>query len=152
MLFTNNYIYSSYINFMTELKVSLSFFVPGANMLSSQECDKNPKENYNEDKILIRLTKGKGKHQKEREKSLIICTRKQKLAIQKLNICEEAYKYMLSTPTSVKLSRPTKRNKDGDVIERVWDTMPVHKRLKKHFDLLAHDFHAVSYSYEILDD
>lgn len=137
---------------MTELKVSLSFFVPGANMLSSQECDKNPKENYNEDKMLIRLTKGKGKHQKEREKSLIIRTRKQKLAIQKLNICEEAYKYMLSTPTSVKLSRPTKRNKDGDVIERVWDTMPVHERLKKHFDLLAHDFHAVSYSYEILDN
>lgn len=137
---------------MTELKVSLSFFVPGANMLSSQECDKNPKENYNEDKMLIRLTRGKGKHQKEREKSLIIRTRKQKLAIQKLNICEEAYKYMLSTPTSVKLSRPTKRNKDGDVIERVWDTMSVHERLKKHFDLLAHDFHAVSYSYETLDD
>lgn len=137
---------------MTELKVSLSFFVTGANMLSSQECDKNPKENYNEDKMLIRLTRGKGKHQKEREKYMIIRTRKQKLAIQKLNICEEAYKYMLSTPTSVKLSRPTKRNKDGDVIERVWDTMSVHERLKKHFDLLAHDFHAVSYSYEILDD
>lgn len=137
---------------MTELKVSLSFFVPGANMLSSQECDKNPKENYNEDKMFIRFTKGKGKHQKEREKPLIIRTRKQKLAIQKLNICEEAYKYMLSTPTSAKLSRPTKRNKDGDVIERVWDTMSVHERLKKHFDLLAHDFHAVSYSYEILDD
>lgn len=137
---------------MTELKVSLSFFVPGANMLSSQECDKNPKENYNEDKMLIRFAKGKGKHQKEREKYMIIRTRKQKLAIQKLNICEEAYKYMLSTPTSVKLSRPTKRNKDGDVIERVWDTMSVHERLKKHFDLLAHDFHAVSYSYEILDN
>lgn len=137
---------------MTELKVSLSFFVPGANMLSSQECDKNPKKNYNEDKMLIRFTKGKGKYQKEREKYMIIRTRKQKLAIQKLNICEEAYKYMLSTPTSVKLSRPTKRNKDGDVIERVWDTMSVHERLKKHFDLLAHDFHAVSYSYEILDD
>jgi hypothetical protein len=137
---------------MTELKVSLSFFVPGANMLSSQECDKNPKKNYNEDKMLIRLTRGKGKHRKEREKSLIIRTRKQKLAIQKLNICEEAYKYMLSTPTSVKLSRPTKRNKDGDVIKRVWDTMSIHERLKKHFDLLAHDFHAVSYSYEILDN
>lgn len=137
---------------MTESKVSLSLLIPDAGMLSSQECDKNPKENYNEDKMLIRLTKGKGKHQKEREKYMIIRTRKQKLAIQKLNICEEAYKYMLSTPTSVKLSRPTKRNKDGDVIERVWDTMSVHERLKKHFDLLAHDFHAVSYSYEILDD
>ena len=77
---------------MTELKVSLSLLIPGAGMLSSQECDKNPKKNYNEDKMLIRLTKGKGKHQKEREKSLVIRTRKQKLGIQKLNICEEAYK------------------------------------------------------------
>ena len=135
-----------------EVKIALSLLVPGAGLLTPEFCDKNPKKNYNEDKMLIRLTKGKGKHQKEREKSLIIRTRKQKLAIQKLNICGEAYKYMLSTPTSVKLSRPTKRNKDGDVIERVWDTMSVHERLKKHFDLLAHDFHAVSYSYEILDD
>ena len=135
-----------------EVKITLSLLVPGASLLTPEFCDKNPKENYNEDKMLIRLTKGKGKYKKEREKSLIIRTRKQKLAIQKLNICEEAYKYMLSTPTSVKLSRPTKRNKDEDVIERVWDTMSVHERLKKHFDLLAHDFHAVSYSYEILDD
>lgn len=135
-----------------EVKIALSLLVPGAGLLTPEFCDKNPKKNYNEDKMLIRLTKGKGKHQKEGKKLLVIRTRKQKLAIQKLNICEEAYKYMLSTPTSVKLSRPTKRNKDGDVIERVWDTMSVHERLKKHFDLLAHDFHAVSYSYEILDD
>lgn len=137
---------------MVELKISLSLLIPGAGMLSSQECDKNPKENYDENNMLIRVTKGKGKYQKEGKKLLVIRTRKQKLAIQKLNICEETYKYMLSTPTSVKLSRPTKRNKDGDVIERVWDTMSVHERLKKHFDLIAHDFHAVSYSYEILDD
>lgn len=135
-----------------EVKITLSLLVPGAGLLTPEFCDKNPKENYDENNMLIRVTKGKGKHQKEGKKLLVIRTRKQKLAIQKLNICEEAYKYMLSTPTSVKLSRPTKRNKDGDVIERVWDTMSVHERLKKHFDLIAHDFHAVSYSYEILDD
>lgn len=34
----------------------------------------------------------------------------------------------------------------------VWDTMTVHERLKAHFDQIAHDLGAVSYSYEILGD
>lgn len=135
-----------------EIKVRLSISIPGAQMLSSQECDKNPKESYDESKVLIKHTKGKGKHQKEAKKLLVIQTRKQKLVIQNINICEEAYKSMLSSPTSAKFSKPTKKNKNGDVIERVWDTMSVHERLKKHFDQIAHDLHAVSYSYEILGD
>lgn len=137
---------------MVEPKISLSLLVQGANMLSSQECEKNPKESYNEHKMLISYTKGKGKNQKTSKKLLVIQTRKQKLVTQNINICEEAYKHMLSTPTSAKFSKPTKKNKAGDVIERVWDTMSVHERLKEHFDLMAHDLHAVSYSYEILGD
>lgn len=137
---------------MVEPKISLSLRVPGASKLSSQECDKNPKESYGESRILIKYTKGKGKHQKEVKKLLVVQTRKQKLVTQNINICEEAYKYMLSSPTSAKFSKPTKKNKNGDVIERVWDTMSVHERLKEHFDQIAHDFHAVSYSYEILGD
>ena len=46
----------------------------------------------------------------------------------------------------------TKLDKNGDVVERVWDTMTVHERLKAHFDQIAHDLGAVSYSYEILGD
>lgn len=135
-----------------EVKVSLSLLVPGASLLTPEFCEKNPKESYNEHKMLISYTKGKGKNQKTSKKLLVIQTRKQKLVTQNINICEEAYKHMLSTPTSAKFSKPTKKNKDGDVIERVWDTMSVHERLKEHFDLMAHDLHAVSYSYEILGD
>lgn len=137
---------------MVEPKVSLSLLVPGAGMLSSQECEKNPKESYDEHKVLINYTKGKGKNQKVAKKLLVIQTRKQKLVTQNINICEEAYNHMLSTPTSTKLSKPTKRNRAGDVIERVWDTLSVHERLKHHFDLIAYDFRALSYSYEILED
>lgn len=137
---------------MIEPKISLSLLVQGAGMLSSQECEKNPKESYNEYKMLISYTKGKGKNQKKVKKLLVIQTRRQRLVTQNINICEEAYKHMLSTPTSAKFSKPTKKNKAGDVIERVWDTMSVHERLKEHFDLMAHDLHAVSYSYEILGD
>ncbi len=135
-----------------EVKVSLSLLVQGAGLLTPEFCEKNPKESYNEHKMLISYTKGKGKNQKTSKKLLVIQTRKQKLVTQNINICEEAYKHMLSTPTSAKFSKPTKKNKDGDVIERVWDTMSVHERLKNHFDLMAHDLRAVSYSYEILGD
>ena len=135
-----------------EVKVSLSLLVQGASLLTPEFCDKNPKESYDESKILIKHTKGKGKNKREVKKLLVIHTRKQKLVTQNINICEEAYKYMLSSPTSDKFSKPTKKNKNGDVIERVWDTMSVHERLKEHFDQIAHDLHAVSYSYEILGD
>lgn len=137
---------------MVEPKISLSLLVQGASMLSSQECEKNPKESYDEHKMLISYTKGKGKNQKKIKKLLVINTRKQRLVTHNINICEEAYYHMLSTPTSPKLAKATKTNRNGDAIERVWDTLSVHERLKHHFDLMAHDLRAVSYSYEILGD
>lgn len=126
--------------------------VPGAGLLTPEFCEKNPKESYNEQKMLIKHTKGKGKFQKEVKKLLVIKTRKQRMASQNINICEEAYRSMLDTPTSHKLAKPTKLDKNGEVIERVWDTLSVHDRLKSHFNLIAHDLGAVSYSYEILGD
>ena len=76
---------------MVEPKISLSLLVPGAGMLSSQECEKNPQESYNEHKMLIKYTKGKGKFQKEVKKLIVVKTRKQKMVSQNINICEEAY-------------------------------------------------------------
>lgn len=124
---------------MVEPKISLSLLVPGAIMLSSQECDKNPKESYDKHKMLVSHPKGKGKHQKMVKELLVFKTRKPRLVTQNINLCEEAYQFMLLTPTTPKLGR-------------IWDTLSVHERLKKHFDLIAYDFHAVSYSYEILGD
>lgn len=135
-----------------EVKVSLSLLVQGAGLLTPEFCDKNPKESYDEHKMLISYTKGKGKNQKKVKKLLVINTRKQRLVTHNINICEEAYHHMLSTPTNPKLAKATKTNRNGDVIERVWDTLSVHERLKHHFDLMAHDLRAVSYSYEILGD
>lgn len=124
---------------MIEPKISLSLLVPGAGLLSSQECDKNSKESYNEHKMLIKFTKGKGKYAREAKKLLVIKTRKQKVVTQNISICEEAYHHMLETPTSSRMIK-------------VWNTLTEHEKLKVHFDLIAHDLHAVSYSYEILGD
>lgn len=136
---------------MVEPKVSLSLFVPGANMLSSQECEENPTENYETNSVTIRYPKGKGKNQKMVSEKIIFNTRKNKLISQNINICEEAYKAMLSTPATDKLAKPIKVVK-GVVIKRVWDTLSVHEKLKAHFDLIAHDLGAVKYSYEVLGD
>lgn len=137
---------------MIEPKISLSLLVPGTGMLSSQECEKNPKDSYDKHSVLICYTKGKGKHQKLVKENLAFNTRKGRLVSQNINICEEAYYDMLSTPTSNKLAKPIKKNKNGEVVKRVWDTLSEKERLCHHFDLIAHDLHAVSYSYEVLDD
>lgn len=130
---------------MVEPKVSLSMLVRGAKILSSQECDENPKENYNEESIVIDLPKGK-------KKTIVFKTRKQGLITHNINLCKEAYTSMLSTPTDPKFAKPIKHNKKSEVIQRVWDKMTENERLKKHFDLIAHDFNAVSYTFKVLDD
>lgn len=137
---------------MIEAKVRLNLNVPGAKRLSSQECEENPKKNYNEQNIIVRYTKGKGNHQKEAKKVITIRTKKQQMITQTINICAEAYQYMISTPTSPKLARPVKAQNGEHKLVRVWDTLPIRERLKHYFDSIAHDLHAVSYSYEVLGD
>lgn len=135
---------------MAEPKISLSLLVPGANMLSSQECEKNSKDNYEEFKVTVSTVKGIGKKSKEVKKVYTVHTRKSRLITHHINMTNEAYEWMLDTPTNSKLAKPLKLNNAGDVIKRVWDTLSIHQRLKAHFDLIAHDLKAVTYSYEIL--
>lgn len=124
---------------MAESKVSLSLLVPGIGLLSSQECKKNPGKSYNEHKVLIEFVKESGKHTKKVKELLNVKTRKQRLITQNINICEEAYNYMLETPTTKKMFK-------------LWPMLSENEKLRAHFDLIAHDLHAVSYSFEILGD
>lgn len=124
---------------MVEPKVSLNLFVQGAGLLSSQECEKNPKDSYDVSKVTVEFIKGKGKSAKKMKQTLVVKTRKQQLISQHLNICKDAYEFMLATPSEVKLAR-------------VWMNLPKSERLKKHLDHIAHDLHAVSYTYEVLED
>lgn len=130
----------------------MSLTVQGAALLTPEFCEKNPQESYDKHKLLIKYTKGKGKAQKKVEKVISFKTRKQGTVSQHINICKEAYDYMIDTPTSPKLAKPVKYNKSGEVIQRAWDRLTLHERLKHHFDQIAHDLGAVSYSYEILGD
>ena len=113
--------------------------VQGANMMSSQECDKNPKENYNKHKMLVSYTKKKGKFPKKVTELIVFSTRKQTLITHSINMYEEAYKFMLETPVA-------------PYNQKTWKKLSINEKLKAHFDIIAYDFNALSYSYEILDD
>lgn len=135
---------------MIDNKLSLTFVIPGSTLVSSQECEKNPKKNSITHKIVLTYTKGRGKHKKVVNKSLYIKTRKCKTATQHINMSTEAYLHMLNTPTTLKLTKLV-RGENGE-LKRAWDLLSNHEKLMQHLDLLAHDLKAISYEYEILND
>lgn len=127
--------------------------VPGAQMLSKQECLKNPKEKHDTTIVPIVYTVGKGKSAKVKKENLIVKTRRSRDAKHCLNISSEGYYHMIdsSESPSAKYSRVVGTKKDGTPIS-LWSTMKITERLKVHLDLIAEHFCASSYSYEILDD
>lgn len=135
---------------MIDNKLSLTFVLPGSTLVSSQECEKNPKKSCITHKIMVSETKGKGKCKRTITKPLYVHTRKARTASQHINISTQAYLHMLSTPVNAKLARVVKMTKSGAV--RAWDLLSEHKRLTHHLDLIAHDLHAISYEYEVLGD
>lgn len=147
---------------MTEVKVRLSMSVPGAQMLSSQECDKNPKDSYNAEAIMVEFVTKKGKLHKE---NITVKTRKNRLVKQSLNISKEAYDYMTAAdqpPTErlakkVYLTKVVGKGKNGKpkkvtTESTVWAQMSPMKRLNWHMARTAESLGAVDYQFEVLDD
>lgn len=127
---------------MSEIKVRLSMTVPGAGMLSSQECEKNPKESYNVTKLLIK--NGKGKNSTELIK---VATRKNKTAKQSISITKEAYDYMVSDEFNSNCSSLLFKYP-----KHVWLKMTSEQRLEAHLSIIAESFNAIGFTYEVLDD
>lgn len=132
---------------MSEVKVRLSMEVPGATMLRTQDLaykgqskkDKEALYNY-EPLNLDYKVKKKGKIVKYKE-TLHIYTRKSYPAKQVMSISKEAYDFM--TNGSEIPSTSTKK---------IWASMSKKQRLDHHCKLIAENFNAISYSFEILDD
>ena len=134
-----------------EAKVVLSLLVPGAKRLTQEFCEKNPKDSYNEETVNVEYYTGKGNYKKRHRETITIKTRKNQLITHAINMGKEAYTYMIATPTNVELAKIIKGSSKKKKT-RVWDTLSIDQRLRNHFDLIANDLHAESYSYEILDD
>lgn len=136
---------------MIDNKLSLTFILPGSIMMSSQECEKNPKRNYITHKIMMPHSIS-GKKMKPVLKPMYIKTRGFKNASQHINMSTDAYLYMLDTPTNAKLAKIVKTNSKTGKVIRAWDLLSEHQRLCHHLDMIANDLHAISYEYEVLGD
>lgn len=144
---------------MSEVKVRLSMSVPGAQMLTQGECDKNPKESYNTEKVTVSYRTKKGKLQKE---TIEFHTRKNRLAKQLVCISKEAYDYMIdpSQPPTEKLAKkifvPKStgiKGKKATVETTIWaHHFNYVKRLDWHLAKIAESMGAVKFQFEILED
>lgn len=127
---------------MTEVKVRLSMVVPGATMLSTQDCVKmSKKDAYNQFSMVIEYPERKGKKTVKKKETLHVNTRKSRPARQNLSITKEAFSYMTDG-----------REIPSPKVAKIWANMSKSQRLEYHLNLIAENFNATSYSYEVLDD
>lgn len=128
---------------MYEIKVNLTVELPGRTMLSKQECLKQLKndeivEDFDKmEEFSLRI------YDPETNKRLTIKPRirKCKPAIQSLNICKEAYEYMISknsTPSSIR--------------ENTWLLMSQQSRLEYHLKEISESLGGTSFTYQVIED
>lgn len=126
---------------MNDTKVNLNIILPGRVLMSSQECEKNPKLL---EKQVIRVESLK-KDKKKRKfikniEYLNIYVRKCKTASQSVNLTKQAYDYM------------TSKECPSFVIPKDWSRMSKVKKLEAHLEELCKALGGISYTYQIFED
>lgn len=145
-----------------EIKLNLSVILPGSVLFSKDECLKTTQ------KVIEKTSKKTGKTYKKTvnvlvdnldmmDKSTIrvvdgyiddkpaidvltVYTRKCKPATQSLNICKDAYRYMVSAECP-SWSKP-----------KVWNTMKPKERLEAHLQKITEELGGISFTYQIFED
>lgn len=120
-----------------DVKIVLTLVVPGATMVTQELAKVAPEENLNTELVTIQEKDKNGNYKKK--ENLVVRTRKTIDCIQKIKMTKEAYEAMLETPVDPKYAARWKSTRNND-------------RLRYHFDQIARDFNAKSYSFEVLDD
>lgn len=126
---------------MLETKVSLTVVVPGATMISKQECLKQLENSDDESLVLNHQVITVYDKDNKNQKVLHIKTRKCIPARQSLNICKEAYEAMTSSEIPYKVRKVSE-----------WLAMSKKQRLEKHLDDIAAQLGGVVGSYVIFED
>lgn len=127
---------------MSEIKVRLSMEVPGATMLSSQDCEKmSKKDAYEHSTVTVEEKKKKGKKTVMEKTTLHINTRKSRPAKQVISLSREAFDYMIDVKEI-----PTSK------LKKLWGRMSEIQRLDYHLGIIAEHFNAYSYSFVVFPD
>ena len=123
---------------MNDVKLRLSLYVPGAQMLSREDALKTSKRDEYFDTIRMTVAVEANK-KKPRTVDIFVETRKSRLVRQNINLTSDAYQYMISTEVPYFSTIKEWKNKSRK------------ERLKVHLDRIAENFNEKSYSFEILD-
>lgn len=117
---------------MNQIKVSLSFVLPGRVLLSKQLCLENSKLNNIHSQVVV--------DDKNKKHTIHFTTRKCQTARYKKNLTKEQYDYMTSAevPTGAKPS--------------LWKQMNKKQRLEWHIHEIMLAVGGISYDYEIFED
>ena len=115
-------------------------------MMTSQECDKNPRNNYKKVCIMV-STKHVDKNTKKiftKNEPLEFYTRKCITAQQVLRMCDEAYEYMTSAICPewfFPIGGPNQ-----------WKNLSKTQRLEYHLDRVCASLGGINYTYDIYKD
>lgn len=112
---------------MTEPKISLTLVLPGRTMVSQAVTENNFKDRKSTYKSIKTIP-----------------------AKQVLKMSQEAYDFMLSTPSSSKYNKVVTMSKGKPI--RVWDTMSVDARIRKYCETIAQSMGASEFSFNILGE
>lgn len=131
---------------MTTIKLSVTIVLPGSTMMTSQECEQNPKDNYVSHKMMLSIKHFDKKTKKAfyKREPLEFKTRKCIPAQQVLKMSEEAYDYMISS------SCPDWYLMRGGISK--WKKLSPKERLELHLDRTCKSLGGISYTYAIFGD
>lgn len=132
---------------MSNIKLSVNITLPGSVMMTSQECEENPKVNYDRNFMTLSVKETLPKSKKVSYRSIPIeyKTRKCKTAQQVIKMCDEAYEYMTSN------SCPEWFNSTYGGPMR-WKRLSKIERLEYHLDRVCKSVGGSSFTYNIYPD
>ena len=131
---------------MSTVKLSVTIVLPGSVMMTSQECEENPQENYDRNFMLLQVKKYDYKTKKSyfKKEPLEFKTRKCKDATQVIKMYEEAYEYMTS------VACPEWYLPMGGINK--WKKLSKEQRLEEHLNRLCKAMGGKSYTYAVYPD
>lgn len=123
---------------MLETKVTLTIISRGAQLMSEDECNENPKENYETVKQTFITSSGKNK----KKEVITFNTRKTKFIKQVINMNKDAYNFM------------TSKEKPEWYIAKVkpWDQLSKNERLIEHFKIICEDLRGKRFTFHVFED
>ena len=128
---------------MSEVKLSLSIQLPGRVLLSQEGAkalEQQGLAGFTEHSLVVEMHKRMGKKVKVDKETIHFKTRNSVPAVQNINICKEAYLYMIGKECPSFIS------------PKDWSRMSKVKRLEAHLNEIAESRNGVVLHYHIFED